>query len=47
MLIIHLRMRQLVVIRDKEAFSAAEVAREEYILCGPSPEMLLFIPNDR
>ena len=37
-------MRQLGVIRDKQAFSAAEVAREEYFFCGPSPGMLLFIP---
>ena len=39
-------MLQLGVIRDKQAFSAAEVAREEYLFCGPSPEMFLFIPND-
>ena len=39
-------MRQLGVIRDKQAFSAAEVAREEYFFCGPSPGMFLFIPND-
>ena len=32
------------VIRDKQAFSAAEVAREEYFFCGPSPGMFLFIP---
>ena len=37
-------MRQLGVIRDKQAFSAAEVAREEYLFCGPSPGMFLFIP---
>ena len=37
-------MRQLGVIRDKQAFSAAEVAREEYFFCGPSPGMFLFIP---
>ena len=37
-------MRQLGVIRDKQAFSAAEVAREEYSFCGPSPGMFLFIP---
>ena len=36
-------MRQLGVIRDKQAFSAAEVAREEYFFCGPSPGMFLFI----
>ena len=42
--IFHLRMRQLGVIRDKQAFSAAEVAREEYFFCGPSPGMFLFIP---
>ena len=30
-------MRQLGVIRDKQAFSAAEVAQEEYFFCGPSP----------
>ena len=36
-------MRQLGVIRDKQAFSAAEVAREEYFFCGPTPEMFLFI----
>ena len=35
-------MRQLGVIRDKQAFSAAEVAREEYFFCGPSPGMFLF-----
>ena len=28
----------------KQAFSAAEVAREEYFFCGPSPGMFLFIP---
>ena len=28
----------------KQAFSAAEVAREEYFFCGPSPRMFLFIP---
>ena len=39
-----LRMRQLGVIRDKQAFSAAEVAQEEYFFCGPSPGMFLFIP---
>ena len=39
-------MRQLGVIRDKQAFSAADVAWEEYFFCGPSPEMCLFIPND-
>ena len=33
---ISLRMRQLRVIRDKQAFSATEVAREEYLFCGPS-----------
>ena len=37
-------MRQLGVIRDKQDFSAAEVAREEHFFCGPSPGMLLFIP---
>ena len=37
-------MRQFGVIRDKQAFSAAEVAREEYFFCGPSPGMFLFIP---
>ena len=37
-------MRQLGVIRDKQVFSAAEVAREEYFFCGPSPGMFLFIP---
>ena len=37
-------MRQLGVIRDKQAFSAAEVAWEEYFFCGPSPGMFLFIP---
>ena len=37
-------MRQLGVIRDKQAFSAAEVAREEYFFCGPSPGVCLFIP---
>ena len=37
-------MRQLRVIRDKRAFSAAEVAREEYVFCGPSPGMFLLIP---
>ena len=37
-------MHQLGVIRDKQAFSAAEVVREEYFFCGPSPGMLLFIP---
>ena len=36
-------MRQLRVIRDKQAFSAAEVAREEYLICGPSPGMFLLI----
>ena len=34
----------------KQAFSAAEVAREEYFFCGPSPGMFfvysVFIPND-
>ena len=34
----------------KQAFSAAEVAREEYFFCGPSPGMFIvysvFIPND-
>ena len=39
-------MRHLGVIWDKQAFSAAEVAREENFFCGPSPEMFLFIPND-
>ena len=39
-------MRQLGVIRDKQAFSAAEVARKEYFYCGPSPGMFLFISND-
>ena len=39
-------MRQLGVIQDKQAFSAAEVTQEEYFFCGPSPEMFLFIPND-
>ena len=28
----------------KQAFSAAEVAREEYLFCGPSPGMFLLIP---
>ena len=28
----------------KQAASAAEVAREEYFFCGPSPGMFLFIP---
>ena len=37
-------MRQLGVIRDKQAFSAAEVAQEEYFFCGPSRGMFLFIP---
>ena len=37
-------MRQLGVIRDKQAFSAAEVVREEYFFCGRSPGMFLFIP---
>ena len=35
-------MRQVGVIRDKQAFPAAEVAREEYFF-GPSPGMFLFI----
>ena len=46
-LVFHLRMRQLGVIRDKQAFSAAEVTWEEYMymyfFCGPSPGMFLFI----
>ena len=37
-------MRQLGVIRDKQAFWAAEVAREEYFFSGPSLGMVLFIP---
>ena len=41
--VFHLRMRQLGVIRDNQAFSAAEDAREEYFFCGPSPGMFLFI----
>ena len=46
------RMRQLWVIWDKQAISAAEITREQYIFCGPSPGMFLFnnsvfIPNDR
>ena len=28
----------------KQAFSAAELAREEYFFCGPSQGMFLFIP---
>ena len=43
---LHARMRQLGVIRDKQAFSAAEGARKEYFFCGPSPGMFLFILND-
>ena len=39
-------MRQLGVIRDKQAFSTAEVAQKEYFFCGPSPGMFLFISND-
>ena len=34
---------QLGIIRDKQAFSAAEVAREEYFFCGLSPGMLSFV----
>ena len=37
-------MRQLGVIRDKQAFSAVKVAREEYFFCGPSPGMFLCTP---
>ena len=38
-------MRQLRVIRDKQAFSAAEVGREEYLFwCGLSPGMFWLIP---
>ena len=37
--VFHLRMRQLGVIRDKQAFSAAEIAQKEYFSCGPSPEI--------
>ena len=39
-------MRNLGVIRDEPAFSAAEVTREEYFFCGPSPGMFLLISND-
>ena len=39
-------MCQLGIIRDKQAFSAAEIAREEYFFCGPSPEIFVFISND-
>ena len=28
----------------KQAFSAAELAREEYFFCGPSQGMILLIP---
>ena len=41
---ISFRMRQLGVIREKQTFTAAAVAREEYFFCGPSPGMFLFIP---
>ena len=37
-------MGQFGVIRDKQAFSAAEVMREEYLFCDRSPGMFLFIP---
>ena len=36
-------MRQLGVIQDKQALSAAEIAQEEYFFCGPSQWMCLFI----
>ena len=39
-------MHQLGVIRDKQAFSAAEVVWKEYFFCGPSPGMFWFISND-
>ena len=35
---------QLWVIRDEQAFSAVEIAREEYFFCGPSPGMFLLNP---
>ena len=38
-------MRQLGVIRDKQTFSAAEVAREEYFFCGPSPDFVFVYPE--
>ena len=30
-------MRQLQVIQDKQAISAADLTWEKYIFCGPSP----------
>ena len=39
-------MRQLGVIQDKQAFSAAEVTWKKYFFCGPSPGIFLFISND-
>ena len=41
--VFHLRMRQLQVIRDKQAISAADLTWEQYIFCDPSPGMFLLI----
>ena len=41
--VLHLRIRQLGVLWDKQAISAAEITRKQYIFCGPSPGMFLLI----